>query len=225
MKNVMSMAPGFVNPQMNIPYVVEDTPRGERSMDIYSRLLKERVVYLGTQVVPQIANAIVGTLLFLDSQDSEKPIHFYINSPGGSVSDGLAIYDTMQSIKAPIHTYTLGMAASMGSFLAMAGEQGHRYAQPNSRIMIHQPLIMGGQGGGISGQVTDIVNTAQELQKTKEKLTRAYALHTGQDYEKLLAIMERDTYLTPEEAKNLGLCDVILESPKIAALKAKRGLK
>ena len=217
---LISMAPNM-NLDMNIPYVTEDTPRGERQMDVYSRLLKERIVYLGTQVVPQMANAIVGQLLFLDSQDNEKPIHFYINSPGGSVSDGLAIYDAMMTIKAPVYTYTLGMAASMGSFLAMAGEQGHRYAMPNSRIMIHQPLIMGGQGGGISGQVTDIVNTANELQKTKEKLTRAYSLHCDQDFDKLTQMMERDKYLTPEEAKELGLCDVIIESEKMKKLKAK----
>lgn len=209
------------NPVANIPNpaVVEVTPQGERHYDIYSRLLKDRIIYLGTPVVAASANLIVGQLLFLDADNSEKPIHLYINSPGGSVHDGLAIYDAIQFVKAPVYTYAIGMAASMGSFLAMCGEKGHRYVMPNTLTMIHQPHL---GNGGIGGQVTDVEIQAKNLIETKEKLTRIYALHSGQDYDKLRAMMERDRYLTAQEAIELGLADQIIESEKIKALRSKK---
>lgn len=201
------------------PAVIESSPSGERHYDVYSRLLKDRIVYLGTQVVNVSANLIVGQLLFLDSDNSEKPIHLYINSPGGSVHDGLAIYDAIQFVKAPVHTYVLGMAASMGSFLSMCGQKGNRYIMPNALTMIHQPHL---GNGGIGGQVTDVEIQARNLIETKEKLTRIYSLHTGQPYEKLREMMERDRYLTPEQAIELGLADHIIESEKLKALKGSK---
>lgn len=195
-----------------IPHVIEQTKNGgEAHYDVYSRLLKDRIIYLAGPVNGQIANAIVAQLLFLEMSNPTEPIHFYINSPGGSVSDGLAIYDAMQKVSCPVYTTALGMAASMGSFLLMAGEYGHRYCLPNTRIMIHQPLIM---GQGISGQATDIMIQAEEMTKTKNKLTRMYSEHTGMSYEELRDMMERDRYLDGEEAKTFGLVDHVMYPTK-----------
>lgn len=194
-----------------LPYVIEQTSKGERSYDIYSRLLKDRIIILGSAVTDEVANAIIAQMLFLEVDNPEKDIQFYINSPGGSVTAGMAIYDVMQFVKCDIATYCLGMAASMGSLLLTAGAKGKRYSMPNSRIMIHQPLL---HGGGLSGQVTDIEIHAKELVKTKEKLTRIYEVHTGQKYEKLVDAMERDNFMDPETAKNFGLIDHIITSRK-----------
>jgi len=195
-----------------IPYVIEQSSKGERSYDIYSRLLKDRIVFLGTQVTDEVANAIIAQFLFLESDNPEKPIHLYINSPGGSVSAGLAIYDMMQFVKCDVATYCMGLAASMGSLLLTAGAKGMRYSLPNTRIMIHQPLL---SGGGLSGQVTDIEIHARELIKTKEKLTKIYETHSGQKYDTLHTLMERDYFLDPREAKELGLIDTVVESRKV----------
>ncbi len=194
-----------------IPYVIEQTSRGERSYDIYSRLLKDRIVMLGTQVTDEVANAIIAQFLFLEVDNPEKDIHLYINSPGGSVTAGLAIYDVMQYVKCDVATFCLGMAASMGSLLLQAGTKNKRYCMPNGRVMIHQPLIA---GGGLTGQVTDIEITARELIKTKEKLTKIYEVHTGRDYEFLAKNMERDYYLSAQEAKDFGLVDHVVEFKK-----------
>ena len=194
-----------------IPYVIEQTSKGERSYDIYSRLLKDRIIILGSPVSDDVANAIIAQILFLEVDNPEKDIQFYINSPGGSVSAGMAIYDIMQFVKCDIATYCLGMAASMGSLLLTAGTKGKRYSMPNSRIMIHQPLL---SGGGLSGQVTDIEIHAKELIKTKEKLTNIYVKHTGQPYEKLFNSMERDNYMDPQAAKEFGLIDHVIEYRK-----------
>lgn len=194
-----------------IPYVIEQTTKGERSYDIYSRLLKDRIVILGSPVSDEVANAVIAQILFLEVDNPEKDIQFYINSPGGSVSAGMAIYDMMQFVKCDIATYCLGMAASMGSLLLTAGTKGKRFSMPNSRIMIHQPLL---SGGGLSGQVTDIEIHAKELIKTKEKLTNIYVKHTGQPYEKLYQAMERDNYMDPQIAKDFGLIDHIIDSRK-----------
>lgn len=194
-----------------IPYVIEQTSRGERSYDIYSRLLKDRIVILGSAVTDEVANSLIAQILFLEVDNPEKDIHLYINSPGGSVSAGLAIYDMMQFVKCDVATYCLGMAASMGSLLLSAGTQGKRYAMPNSRIMIHQPHL---GGGGIGGQVTDIEIHARELVKTKEKLTNIYVKHTGRDFDYLAKTMERDYYMSAEESKNFGLVDSVVEFRK-----------
>jgi ATP-dependent Clp protease protease subunit len=194
-----------------LPYVIEQTSKGERSYDIYSRLLKDRIVILGSPVTDDVANAIIAQFLFLEVDNPEKDIQFYINSPGGSVSAGMAIYDMMQFVKCDVATYCLGMAASMGSLLLTAGTKGKRYSMPNSRIMIHQPLL---HGGGLSGQVTDIEIHAKELIKTKEKLTNIYVKHTGQTYEKLFQSMERDNYMDPTVAKDFGLIDHVIEPRK-----------
>lgn len=195
-----------------IPYVIEQTSKGERSYDIYSRLLKDRIVILGTQVTDEVANALIAQFLFLEADNPEKDIHLYINSPGGSVSAGMAIYDMMQFVKCDVATYCMGLAASMGSLLLTAGAPGKRFSLPNSRIMIHQPLLA---GGGLSGQVTDIEIHARELVKTKEKLTKIYEDHTKQPYAKLAGMMERDYFLNPTEAKELGLIDTVVESRKL----------
>lgn len=194
-----------------IPYVIEQSSRGERSYDIYSRLLKDRIVFLGTAVTDEVANAIIAQFLFLEVDNPEKDIHLYINSPGGSVSAGLAIYDMMQFVKCDIATYCMGMAASMGSLLLTAGAEGKRYALPNSRVMIHQPWVQ----GGIGGQVTDIEIQAKELVRTKEKLTRIYEKHTGHGYEYLVKNMERDYYLSAAEAKEFKLIDHVVEARKL----------
>lgn len=196
-----------------IPYVIEQTSKGERSYDIYSRLLIDRIVFLGSAVSDEVANAIIAQFLFLEADNPEKPIHFYINSPGGSVSAGLAIYDMMQFVKCDVATYCMGMAASMGSLLLTAGTKGQRYGLPNTRIMIHQPLL---HGGGLQGQVTDIEIHARELVKTKEKLTKIYETHTGNDFKTLHAAMERDNFMSAYEAKEFGLIDHVVESRKLS---------
>ncbi len=197
-----------------IPIVIEQTPRGERSYDIYSRLLKDRIIILGTQVTDDVANSIIAQIFFLEMENPEKDIHLYINSPGGSVSAGLAIYDIMQFVKCDISTYCLGMAASMGSLLLCAGTKGKRFALPHARIMIHQPLIM---GGGIQGQVSDIEIHAKEMIKTKKKLTDIYVKHTGKDFDLLTSAMDRDKYLSPQEAKDeFGLIDTVVEHRKVS---------
>lgn len=188
-----------------IPYVVEQSARGERSWDIYSRLLKDRIIFLGTAIDDQVANAIVAQLLFLEGDDPEKDVHIYINSPGGSISAGLAIYDTMRHIRPRISTICVGQAASMGAFLLAGGEKGLRYALPNSRIMIHQPLI-----GGLGGQATDIEIHARELLKTKEKMAQMLSENTGQPFDRVAEDTERDYYMSAEEAKAYGLVDDVL---------------
>lgn len=194
-----------------VPIVIEQTPRGERSYDIYSRLLKDRIIILGTPVTDDVANSIIAQMFFLEMENPEKDIHLYINSPGGSVTSGLAIYDVMQFVKCDVSTYCFGMGASMGSLLLCAGTQGKRYALPHARIMIHQPHIM---GGGISGQVSDIEIQAKEMLNTKRRLTEIYVKHTGQDFETLTKAMDRDRYLSPEEAKDFGVVDHIVQHRK-----------
>ncbi len=194
-----------------IPYVIEQTSKGERSYDIYSRLLKDRIVILGSQVTDDVANSIIAQVLFLEVDNPEKDIHFYINSPGGSVTAGLAIYDMMQFVKCDVATYCMGMAASMGSLLLTAGTKGKRYCMPNSKVMIHQPLI---GGGGISGQASDIEIHAKEMIKTKNKLTDIYVTHTGRSFDELTKAMDRDNYMTAEEAKKFGLIDTVVEFRK-----------
>ena len=191
-----------------IPMVVEQTARGERSYDIYSRLLKERVIFLVGEVNDQVANVIVAQMLFLESENPDKDINFYINSPGGAVTAGLAIYDTMQFIKPNVSTMCIGQACSMGSFLLMAGAKGKRFALPNSRIMIHQP------SGGAQGQATDIEIQAREILKLRQRLNEIYVKHTGQPLAAIEAKLERDSYMSAEEARDFGLVDeVVLERP------------
>lgn len=187
-----------------VPYVIEQTSRGERSYDIYSRLLKERVIFLGEEVNDVTASLIVAQLLFLEAEDPEKDIQFYINSPGGSVTAGMAIYDTMQYVKCDISTYCMGMAASMGAFLLSGGTRGKRLALPNAEIMIHQPL------GGAQGQATEIEIAAKHILKTKEKLNKILAENTGKDYDVIAADTERDNWMTAEEAKEYGLIDRVI---------------
>lgn len=187
-----------------IPYVVEQTSRGERSYDIYSRLLKDRIIFLGTAIDDDVANAIVAQLLFLAADDPEKDIQMYINSPGGSVSAGLAIYDTMQHIKPQVSTMCVGMAASMGAVLLTAGEKGKRYALPNSEVMIHQPL------GGARGQASDIEIHAKHILKTRERLNKILSDRTGQPLERVARDTDRDNFLTAEQAKEYGLIDDVL---------------
>ncbi len=187
-----------------VPMVVEQTSRGERSYDIYSRLLKERVIFLVGQVEDHMANLIVAQMLFLESENPEKDIHLYINSPGGSVTAGMAIYDTMRFIKPNVSTMCIGQAASMGSFLLSAGEKGKRFALPNSRVMIHQPL------GGFQGQASDIQIHAQEIMQIKNKLNRALAEHTGQPMETIEKDTDRDNFMSSQEACDYGLIDKVL---------------
>ena len=191
-----------------VPTVIEQSGRGERAFDIYSRLLKERIVFLVGPVDDQSANLVVAQLLFLESENPDKDIFFYINSPGGSVSAGMSIYDTMNFIKPNVSTLCLGQAASMGAFLLSAGEKGKRFALPNSRIMIHQPLI----SGGLSGQASDIEIHAKELLKLKEKLNRLLAKHCGRDLADLERDTDRDNFMSAEEAKEYGLVDQVLEN-------------
>jgi len=198
-----------------IPYVIEQTNRGERSYDIYSRLLKDRIIFLGTPVDDQVANVIIAQLLFLESDDPDKEVNLYINSPGGSVSAGLGIYDAMQHIKCPVNTTVVGLAASMGALLLAAGT-GKRYALPNSRIMIHQPLLH-----GVGGQVTDIEITAREALKTKEQMAEILAKHTGQSIERVKADTERDRWMSAQEAKDYGLVDEVVH-PKDKASRTAR---
>jgi len=187
-----------------VPMVIETSGRGERAYDIYSRLLRERIIFLVGPVNDQSASVVVAQLLFLESENPDKDIHFYINSPGGSVSAGLSIFDTMQFVKPDVSTMCTGMAASMGSFLLMAGAKGKRFSLPNSRVMIHQP------SGGAQGQATDIEIHAREIIKTREQLNKIYAERTGQTIEKIRADMERDFFMDPEEAKAYGLIDQVL---------------
>lgn len=189
-----------------VPYVVEQTSKGERSYDIYSRLLQDRIVMLSGEVTTDLANSICAQLLFLNAQDSDKDISLYINSPGGSVTAGMAIYDTMQYIKADVSTVCMGMAASMGAFLLAGGAKGKRYCLPNSEVMIHQPL------GGAEGQATEIEIAAKHILHTKEKLTRIIAKNCGKSYEECLADMERDNWKSAEEAVAYGLVDEVIES-------------
>lgn len=195
-----------------IPIVIEQTPKGERSYDIYSRLLKDRIIILGTPVTDDVANSIIAQMFFLEMENPEKDIHLYINSPGGSVSAGLAIYDIMQFVKCDVSTYCIGMAASMGSLLLAAGSQGKRFILPHARVMIHQPHIM---GGGITGQVTDIEIHAKEMANTKRKLTEIYVKHTGKDFDLLHSNMERDNYMSPEQAREFGIVDKVVEHRKL----------
>ncbi len=189
-----------------IPYVIEQTSRGERSYDIYSRLLKERIIFLGEEVTDVSANVIIAQLLFLEGEDPEKDIHLYINSPGGSVSAGLAIYDTMQYIKCDVSTICVGMAASMGAFLLSGGAKGKRYALPNAEIMIHQPL------GGAQGQATDIKIAADHILKTRHRLNTILAQNTGQSLEQIGLDTERDNFMSADEAKEYGLVDEVIAS-------------
>lgn len=195
-----------------VPIVVEQTSRGERSYDIYSRLLKDRIIFIGTPINDEIANIVIAQMLFLEMENPEKDIQLYINSPGGSVSAGLGIYDIMQFVKCDITTICTGLAASMGAFLLMAGTKGKRYALPHARIMIHQPLVM---GNGISGQVTDIEIHAKELVETKKLLTEITARHTGHDYDYLHKTMERDYFMNAVKAKEFGVVDKVVESRKL----------
>lgn len=194
-----------------IPTVIEQTSRGERAYDIYSRLLKDRIILLGSAIDDNVANAIVAQLLFLEAEDPDKDIHLYINSPGGSVTAGMAIYDTMQFIKPKVQTICLGMAASMGSFLLSAGEKGMRYALPNAEVMIHQPL------GGAQGQATEIEIAAKHILATREKLNKILSERTGQDLETIARDTDRDNYMTAEQAKNYGLIDHVIERNQLKA--------
>ena len=187
-----------------VPYVIEQTSRGERSYDIYSRLLKERIIFLGEEVNDVTASLIVAQMLFLEAEDPEKDIQFYINSPGGSVTAGMAIYDTMQYVKCDVSTYCMGMAASMGAFLLAGGTKGKRLALPNAEIMIHQP------SGGAQGQATEIEITAKHILQTMRKLNQILAENTGKDYEIVAADTERDNWMTAEEAKDYGLIDRVV---------------
>lgn len=191
-----------------IPMVIEQTGRTERAYDIYSRLLKDRIVFIGTAIDDMVANSVIAQLLFLQTDDPEKDIHVYVNSPGGSVSSGLAIYDTMQYVRPKISTYCIGQAASMGAVLLMAGTHGQRYALPNSRIMLHQPM------GGFQGQATDIEIQAKEIMKTKELLHQVIHKHTGQTIDKIKVDTDRDFFMTAGEARDYGLVDAVIESIK-----------
>lgn len=188
-----------------VPMVIEQTARGERAFDIYSRLLKERIIFLTGPVYDQVASLLCAQLLFLESENPNKDIAFYINSPGGVVTAGLAIYDTMQYIRAPVSTVCMGMAASMGSLLLTAGEKGKRFSLPNGRIMVHQP------SGGAQGQATDIEIQAREILKTRQRLNEIYVRHTGQPIEEIEKKLERDTYMSAEEAQAFGLVDQVVE--------------
>ena len=196
-----------MNSMALVPMVVEQTNRGERSDDIYSRLLEDRIIFLADQVTDATASLVVAQLLYLEAKDPDKDIQLYIDSPGGSITAGMAIYDTMQYIKCDVSTICIGMAASMGAFLLAAGEKGKRFALPNSEVMIHQPLIA---GGGLSGQTTDIKIYTDHLVNTKKKMNEILAERTGQTYEKLCEDTERDNFMTAQEAKEYGLIDEVI---------------
>ena len=201
-----------------VPYVIEQTSRGERSYDIYSRLLKDRIIFLGEEVTDVSANIVVAQLLFLEAEDPGKDIQLYINSPGGSVTAGMAIYDTMNYIKSDVSTICIGMAASMGAFLLSGGTKGKRFALPNARIMIHQPL------GGFKGQATDIMIHAHETQRIKQTLNSILAKHTGKSIEDITRDTERDNFMTAQEALEYGLIDKVISSrAEIADLNSKKG--
>ncbi len=191
-----------------VPYVIEQTSKGERSYDIFSRLLKERIIFLNEQVDSASASVVVAQLLFLDAEDPGKDIYLYINTPGGSITDGMAIYDTMQYIKSDVCTICVGLAASMGSVLLAGGTKGKRYALPNSEVLIHQPLI----SGGLSGQATEIKIHADHMVKTREKLNKILSERSGQPIERIMQDTERDHYMTAQEAKEYGLIDEIMDS-------------
>ena len=197
-----------------VPMVIEQTARGERAFDIYSRLLKERIIFLTGPVYDQVASLLCAQLLFLESENPNKDIAFYINSPGGVVTAGLAIYDTMQYIRAPVSTVCMGMAASMGSLLLTAGEKGKRFSLPNGRIMVHQP------SGGAQGQATDIEIQAREILKTRQRLNEIYVKHTGQPIEEIEKKLERDTYMSAEEAQAFGLVDQVVEQRPVSPAEA-----
>ena len=196
-----------MNSMALVPMVVEQTNRGERSYDIYSRLLEDRIIFLADQVTDATASLVVAQLLYLEAKDPDKDIQLYIDSPGGSITAGMAINDTMQYIKCDVSTICIGMAASMGAFLLAAGEKGKRFALPNSEVMIHQPLIA---GGGLSGQTTDIKIYTDHLVNTKKKMNEILAERTGQTYEKLCEDTERDNFMTAQEAKEYGLIDEVI---------------
>ena len=196
-----------MNSMALVPMVVEQTNRGERSYDIYSRLLEDRIIFLADQVTDATASLVVAQLLYLEAKDPDKDIQLYIDSPGGSITAGMAIYDTMQYIKCDVSTICIGMAASMGAFLLAAGEKGKRFALPNSEVMIHQPLIA---GGGLSGQTTDIKIYTDHHVNTKKKMNEILAERTGQTYEKLCEDTERDNFMTAQEAKEYGLIDEVI---------------
>jgi ATP-dependent Clp protease protease subunit len=200
----MSNPTEFTNNTL-VPMVVEQTARGERAYDIYSRLLKERLIFITGPIEDYGSSLLTAQLLFLEAENPKKEIHMYINSPGGLVTAGLAIYDTMQYVRPKIHTYCIGQAASMGSLLLAAGEAGHRYALPNARIMVHQP------SASFYGQATDIARHAQEIVKLKKRLNEIYAKHTGQSVEAIEKMLDRDTYMTGEDAKAFGLIDQVME--------------
>ncbi|HFF8969216.1 ATP-dependent Clp protease proteolytic subunit [Serratia marcescens] len=191
---------------MLVPMVVEQTSRGERSFDIYSRLLRDRIVFLNGEVNDDVAEMLCAQLLFLEAENPEKPIHLYINSPGGAITSGLAIYDTMQYIRAPVHTLCMGTARSMGSFLLMAGEPGHRMALPNASLHVHQPL------GGFQGQASDILIHAEEMKRTKVRVIRLYAQHCGLNEEEVERVLDRDRFMTADEAAAWGLIDRVLRA-------------
>ena len=199
-----------IEEQLNnlVPMVVEQTTKGERAYDIYSRLLKERIVFLVGGVNDTVASLVTAQLLFLESENPKKEIFFYINSPGGLVTSGLGIYDTMQYIKSPVSTLCIGQASSMGSFLLSAGEKGKRFSLPNSRIMVHQP------SAGFQGQATDIQIHAKEILSLKERLNKIYSKHTGKSLKEVSQALERDNFMTPEEAKDFGLIDSVVEKRK-----------
>jgi ATP-dependent Clp protease protease subunit len=199
-----------------IPMVVEQTGRGERAYDIFSRLLKERIVFIGTPIDDEIANLIVAQLLFLDGEDPEKPINLYINSPGGIVTAGLALYDTIQHIKPPVSTICVGQAASMAALLLCAGTKGRRYALPHSRILIHQPL------GGVQGQATDIDIQAREIMRMRDRLNDIIALHTGQMIDKVRKDTDRDFFMTAAEAKEYGIIDDVFIPRKLSHPEARK---
>ncbi|KFJ09985.1 ATP-dependent Clp protease proteolytic subunit [Delftia acidovorans] len=190
---------------MLVPMVVEQSARGERSFDIYSRLLRDRVIFLNGEVNDAVSALVCAQLLFLEAENPDKPIHLYINSPGGVITSGLAMYDTMQFIKSPVHTLCMGTARSMGSFLLMAGEPGHRMALPNASLHVHQPL------GGVQGQASDIRIHAEEMLRTKDRMTRLYAQHCGRSYEEVERDLDRDRFMTAEEAREWGLIDKVLD--------------
>ncbi|MBS3934307.1 MAG: ATP-dependent Clp protease proteolytic subunit [Truepera sp.] len=198
-----------------VPYVIEQTGRGERVYDVYSRLLKERIIFLGSAIDAEVANVVVAQLVLLESQAAERPIQIYINSPGGSVDAGLAIYDTMQFISSPVSTICVGLAASLGALLLMAGARGQRLALPHSRIMIHQPLLY---GGGISGQVSDIEIEAKELVRTKKTLLEIMAHHTGKTPTQVEKDADRNYWMTAEEAKAYGIVDRVVNPREAVAV-------
>jgi ATP-dependent Clp protease protease subunit len=198
-----------------IPIVIEQTSRGERAYDIYSRLLKDRIIFLGTAIDDIVANTVIAQLLFLEAEDPDKDIYLYLNSPGGVVTSGLAIYDTMNYIKCPVSTICIGQAASMGALLLAAGTKGKRFSLPHSRVMIHQPI------GGFQGQATDIEIHAKEILKLKDTLNQILANHTGQPYEKIQADTDRDFFMSGEDAKAYGLIDEVITKKQLRSVKEK----